>query len=356
MSWPWPSAQRALWDERQFEGLTLKRFCAEGSDSKVWEASWGAATVALKVLKDDPNIGKDSLKGFMKEVEIWRSLRHPHICAFMGTCMQAGRPAMVLEFMHGGSLHALLHAPTSGPLEAYKKGSIALEVASGLAYLHAQGILHRDIKTANILLDEQQHAKVADFGISRTFGGELTAETGTYRTMAPEVITHQNYGSKCDIYSFGILLWELTHQQMPFSDYSPLQAAFAVAMERRRPPISLSTELEAYGPLIACCWQHDPLARPDAEQVVSECSRMLKEVSLRVSSRPSSAKPKSSRGAKPARKADKLSVDEELSETKLSDADAFFDDEPQPACSAGLPASTASFSWRWFQSSRHTRG
>jgi len=278
LNWPWDSTQRELWHEKQFADLTLTRFCAEGSDSKVWEASWGVATVAVKVLKDEPNIGKDSLKCFMSEVEIWRRLRHPHICAFMGTVMQDGRPAMVLEFMQGGSLHSLLHGKKSRPLEPAKKGCIALEVASGLAYLHSQGILHRDIKTANILLDEQQHAKVADFGISRTFGGELTAETGTYRTMAPEVITHQQYCSQCDVYSFGVLLWELTHQLTPFADFTPLQAAFAVAMEQRRPDIALSKELEAYGPLIKSCWKQNPDDRPSSDKVVVECKRLRNSV------------------------------------------------------------------------------
>jgi len=400
IDWPWPSAQRAQWDERHFEGLRLTRFCAEGSDCKVWEASWGAATVAVKVLKDDPNIGKDALKGFMMEVEIWRNLRHPYICAFMGTCMHDGRPAMVLELMRGGSLHELLHAQDSGPLKAEKKGSIALEVASGLAYLHSQGIIHRDIKAANILLDEQQHAKVADFGISRTFGGELTAETGTYRAMAPEVITHKQYDSKCDIYSFGILLWELTHQQLPFSDYSPLQAAFAVAMEQRRPPLALSTELEAYGALILSCWQHSPHARPASETVVSECIQLLKELSARGDSKLSSArataKPKSSRSAKASRSpplpgrsltsaAERALVAENrwASETQLhdmesNDMEAFFAEKPchppppdslQTAAHAAAPwahrcaemrhldVKSASLApWRWFNSQRHTRG
>lgn len=374
MSWPWPSAQRALWDERQFEGLTLTRFCAEGSESKVWEACWGAATVAVKVLKDEPHIGKDTLKGFMKEVEIWRSLRHPHICTFMGTCLHEGRPAMVLEFMKGGSLHELLHDQGSGALEAEKKGSIALEVASGLAYLHSQDIIHRDIKAANILLDEQQHAKVTDFGISRTFGGDLTAETGTYRAMAPEVISHQAYDFKCDIYSFGILLWELMHQQMPFYDYSPLQAAFAVAMEKRRPPIALNKELESYGPLISRCWQHRPDARPESDEVVCECSRLFKDVSAWSASAPApkpasasafASKAKSLRSSKaprspsqPARSlpsSERKIVDDSLYETKLPDMAAFFAEEPPSDALHASAASASSAPWRWFNSHRRTR-
>ena len=98
---------------------------------------------------------------------------------------------MVLEFMPCGSLHDLLHNTTAlaaPALELATLSRIVVEVASGVAYLHYNGVMHRDIKTANVLLDESRHAKVTDFGISTRFGRmEYTAETGTYRHMAPEV-------------------------------------------------------------------------------------------------------------------------------------------------------------------------
>jgi serine/threonine protein kinase len=169
--------------------------------------------------------------------------------------------------------------------------------------------MHRDIKTANVLLDSSEtHAKVTDFGISTTFGkdgGDYTAETGTYRFMAPEVIVHKPYDNRCDVYaaaatsalggsaksrrscltrrrrcfgfhevrstpgaaytyggghfahrySFAMLLWEVLHCEVPFSNYAPLQAAFAVAMEGQRPPIHLRPELEM------CARNHTPHSR-----------------------------------------------------------------------------------------------
>ena len=77
--------------------------------------------------------------------------------------------------------------------------------------------------------------KVTDFGISTRFAQDHTAETGTYRYMAPEVIAHQKYDYRCDVYSYGMLMWEITHREIPFRSQNALQAAFAVAMEQKRP-------------------------------------------------------------------------------------------------------------------------
>ena len=161
---------------------------------------------------------EEALRSFLGEVNIWRQLRHPCVCSLLGVCMFEQRPAMVLEYLIGGSLHDLLHNPgdDKGDLESTLLARVVAEVASGVAYLHYNGVMHRDIKTANVLLDDARHAKVSDFGISTRFGrSDYTAETGTYRQMAPEVILHKPYNYKCDVYSYGVLLWETLHRQVP---------------------------------------------------------------------------------------------------------------------------------------------
>ena len=87
--------------------------------------------------------------------------------------------------------------------------------------------------------------------------------------MAPEVILHKPYNYKCDVYSYGVLLWEALHRQMPFTGFAPLQAAFAVAMEHERPPINLKRDFLCYGTLIKSCWDSDPDGRPGMDQVVT---------------------------------------------------------------------------------------
>ena len=120
---------------------------------------------------------------------------------------------------------------------------------------------------------------MSDFGIATNFGPEHTAETGTYRSMAPEVITHQRYDQACDVYSFGVLLWEICHQEIPFGKESFLQAAFAVAVERKRPPIELSQPLDYFGTLIQSCWTQEAAGRPTMADVVADVEQI--EVKLK---------------------------------------------------------------------------
>jgi serine/threonine protein kinase len=114
------------------------------------------------------------------------------------------------------------------PLE--KVVSIALDIARGLEYIHLKGIVHRDIKPENILFDGEFCAKVVDFGVAceEIYCNLLGDDPGTYRWMAPEMYKHKPYGRKVDVYSFGLVLWELVTGSLPYEDMTPLQAAFAV--------------------------------------------------------------------------------------------------------------------------------
>lgn len=143
----------------------------------------------------------------------------------------------------------------------YEYLPIALDVANGMAYLHSRDIIHRDLKPSNVLLTRDHRAKIADFGMSvANAGQELTAETGTYRFMAPEVIRHESYSSNADVYSFGVFLWQLITRQVPFGSMTPVQAAYAVA-EGRRPEIPESTPSRLKD-VIEACWDQDSHKRP----------------------------------------------------------------------------------------------
>ncbi|CAN6483576.1 unnamed protein product [Victoria cruziana] len=138
-----------------------------------------------------------------------------------------------------------------------------------MEYLHSQGVIHRDLKPENMLFDQDHHLKIADFGIAceEAHGDALTEDPGTYRWMAPEMIKHERYSHKVDVYSFGLVLWEMVAGTIPYEDMIPVQAAFAVVNKNARPPIPSTCPL-AFQAFIEQCWSKLPERRPEFWQIV----------------------------------------------------------------------------------------
>jgi hypothetical protein len=252
-----------------FDELMLIETLGMGRISTIYRAVWqrhgnhrrdpiGAHMLALKVAMVNPTTFDtshvDELRG---EADICARLRHPNICDLVGIAADSECFCLAYEFCEGGSLLSLL----SDMSRYYEYLPIALDIANGMAYLHSRNVIHRDLKPSNILLTRDHRAKIADFGMSvANAGQELTAETGTYRYMAPEVIRHESYSSNADVYSFGICLWQLITRQVPFATLSPIQAAYAVA-EGHRPPIPSATPRRLQE-IIVACWDQDSCKRP----------------------------------------------------------------------------------------------
>jgi serine/threonine protein kinase len=206
-------------------------------------------------------------------------MQHPNVLRFVGVCCEPPNLCIVAEYLTGGSVFDLLHggsrlpAGTPGPLRLSPQLALQLaaDVAAGMEYLHSQVIIHRDLKSANLLLDQHDRVKVADFGVARRLAstGDMTAETGTYRWMAPEVIKHAKYDQRIDVYSFGIILWELFTSQLPYDGMPSLSAAAAVVENGLRPAIPAEVPPAVAG-LMQRCWAGDATQRPQFVQVVAE--------------------------------------------------------------------------------------
>lgn len=320
--------------EIKYEELSLIETIGRGAYSEMWRARWRSCDVAVKVLKP-PEAERDSMPGSMdsgfpslgsgaasgsgiqdspgggggfqlnnhasvdedyadryvkechEEVKTLSKLRHPNIVLFMAACARLPNLCIMFEFCHGGNLYNALRRPSWRDRMGHNDFlSIARDTARGLRYLHSCSMIHRDLKSQNLLLDRPVEngcptVKIADFGLSRAFtgpgidsvsaeasiSGVMTSETGTYRWMAPEMIRHEPYNEKVDVYSFGITLWELFSCETPYANMTPIQAAFAVADKDVR-PTAVSDHAKAHPipagwhVLMKYCWSASPHDRP----------------------------------------------------------------------------------------------
>ncbi|KYQ91892.1 putative transmembrane protein [Tieghemostelium lacteum] len=243
----------------------------EGYFGEVRKAIWKGAMVAVKILHRNSFRNTDNTEEnvFLKEVAILSLLRHPNVLQFLGVCSESNQNCIVTEYMGGGSLDRMIadryHIFVNKPILAWK---FSLDIAKGMYYLHdwkPNPILHRDLSTKNILLDESfSVAKVADFGLSREQGFEMTASVGYLPFQAPEVFIGELYTPKADVYSFGILLWCILTGEQPNQNLQPLKMAHMAAYENYRPPL-LPLKCQSWDPLlnlVQMCWKSDPESRP----------------------------------------------------------------------------------------------
>jgi eukaryotic-like serine/threonine-protein kinase len=176
--------------------------------------------VALKVLHAHYSDDDEHVARFRSEARAVAQLSHPHLVTVIDRGVDAGRQFIVFEYVQGESLKELVRR--SGRLSAQRAVEIAIAVADGLAFAHSQGIVHRDVKPQNVLLDEEGEVKVTDFGIARSLDvdrGLTQAGTvlGTSEYISPEQAGGRVVTPATDVYSLGVVLWELLTGAVPFS-------------------------------------------------------------------------------------------------------------------------------------------
>ncbi|KAL3672606.1 hypothetical protein V7S43_001901 [Phytophthora oleae] len=295
----------SIWNDYELLSLQL---CAgyikdikplgSGGYATVWLVRYkNLQLLASKRLRSDRQ-SKKNTAAFVEEIKLVANFDHPNIVKFIGAAWTAEHDLqMILEYMDGGDLRRYLSSPRTPTGWTHEKFGVAISIIEALLYLHSfvPPLLHRDLKSKNVLLSAGFKAKLSDFGKSRFRSDDNTMSggVGTSRWLAPEVIRGDtDYDDAADIYSFGVLLTELDTNKIPYSStrgpngkaLSDMTIMHRVASGRLYPKLRASCE-QALKELVARCIAEDPSKRPTASEVVRELREIQQEMAASLSKR-----------------------------------------------------------------------
>ncbi|HEY2740328.1 MAG TPA: serine/threonine-protein kinase, partial [Thermoanaerobaculia bacterium] len=239
--------------------------------------------VAIKSIRADSDDPEHRAR-FLREARVTAALSHPSIVQVFDLPSEEGSDYIVMEYLAGTSLHELLR---QGPLPLHDRLRIATAVAEGLAYAHGRGVVHRDLKTENVLVTPGGEVKIADFGIARrrssavagSVDESLTREgmvVGTWRVMAPEQACGEPPDRRSDLFSFGVLLYELFTGQSPFLADTPSRTAHRILSHTPAPLREVDPALPPeLSEIVEHLLEKDPELRPWSTGEVTDRLRSL---------------------------------------------------------------------------------
>jgi serine/threonine protein kinase len=210
---------------------------------------------------------------FRREVDMLCRLRHPNVVLFLGACTKAN-PTIVMEHLSKGTLANVL-SDVSVPLDYELKLNMLMDVARGMNYLHKckPPIIHRDLKTENLMVDENWIVKVVDFGLAKSHSSHAKTNCGTVGYCAPEVMQSKPYTRKADVYPYGVVLWEMHTREIPYQHMASLAVVRAIDLGETL-PVPANTPVQ-YSELMHDCWKNDPSLRPDFNVIMCRLEWML---------------------------------------------------------------------------------
>ncbi|KAJ0253063.1 Uncharacterized protein HA466_0121570 [Hirschfeldia incana] len=265
-----------------WEDLTIGEQIGQGSCGTVYHGLWFGSDVAVKVFSKQ-EYSEEIITSFRQEVSLMKRLRHPNVLLFMGAVTSPQRLCIVTEFLPRGSLFRLLQRNTS-KLDWRRRIHMASDIARGMNYLHhcSPPIIHRDLKSSNLLVDRNWTVKVADFGLSRIkHETYLTTKTGrgTPQWMAPEVLRNEAADEKSDVYSFGVVLWELVTEKIPWENLNAMQVIGAVGFMNQRLEVPKDVDPQWIS-LMESCWHSEPQCRPTFQQVMEKLRELQRKYTI----------------------------------------------------------------------------
>ncbi|KAL3754740.1 hypothetical protein ACJRO7_001926 [Eucalyptus globulus] len=249
-----------------FSELTVGTRVGIGFFGEVFRGIWNGTDVAIKVFLEQ-DLTAENMEDFCNEISILRFVALTLIL-FLGACTRPPHLSMVTEYMEMGSLYYLIHlSGHKKKLSWRRRLKMIRDICRGLMCIHRMKIVHRDLKSANCLVNKHWTVKICDFGLSRIVINSPmrdSSSAGTPEWMAPELIRNEPFTEKCDIFSLGVIMWELCTLNRPWDGVPPERVVYAVANEGSR----LDIPEGPLGRLITDCWA-EPQERPSCEEILS---------------------------------------------------------------------------------------
>ncbi|XP_050935568.1 serine/threonine-protein kinase EDR1 isoform X6 [Cucumis melo] len=250
-----------------YSELTVGIRIGIGFFGEVFRGIWNGTDVAIKVFLEQ-DLTPENIEDFCNEISILSRLRHPNVILFLGACTKPPRLSMITEYMEMGSLYSLIHlSGQKKKLSWRRRLKMLRDICRGLMCIHRMKIAHRDLKSANCLVNKHWTVKICDFGLSRILTdapARGSPSAGTPEWMAPELFRNEPFTEKCDIFSLGVIMWELCTLNRPWEGVPPERVVYAVGTEGSR----LEIPEGPLGRLISDCWA-EPNERPSCEEILS---------------------------------------------------------------------------------------
>ena len=304
--------------------IVVERYLSKGTSGTVSKAKWRGMDVAVKeffYVADEPantpgaalakemhgrQTGNEVMRSFENEVFLMRELQHVNLVRFFGAQMKPPSLCIVMELMKG-SLADLLYGKLSKGIEktlppcGIRTLSVLQDIAAGMCFLHSHSVIHRDLKSANVLFNRQLQVKLCDFAFSKfkassgvnsvgvPASAAFESTVGTPAWMAPEVLRGDEYTMRADVYSYGVLVWETMARRQPWRELNGFQIISAVGMEGRTLKMPQGAPL-LWWRVAAACWDRNPKCRPTFVQIDEVCRAAVAQLTATGGSSSSSRK------------------------------------------------------------------
>lgn len=260
--------------------IEFKTKIGNGSYGKVFSGKWHGIEVAIKEIEFD--VGEEKATDMLvREAEIMSDLHHPNVAQLLAVCLEPARYCLVMALMKNGSLESYLEKNVL-PLE--KKGQLISDIATALNYLHSRNTLHRDLKSANILINEFGRAMISDFSLSKSENVKsIRKRSEGVAWQAPECFQHPfTYTDKADVYSFGMIMWEILTGKKPYQQYTGFKRDMnIIAHVKNGSAEIIGNDIpESYANIIRACWEPNPMKRPEMSVIIERLEAVQKQMPM----------------------------------------------------------------------------